>query len=751
ARDFYALIKHQATLAESQKKSLQGYLRNFGGLDPSKSRKQLRKILVKEFGQTESEISREFETLTPVICVQRNLMEKKFTQVSHDLMVTRHCMIISENHYSWQLLLECNILNYDHVFLFGSYFENDTCSNISNYNQLNNIIDHMDTGKTVILSNLEDIYEKNVYCRVALGNESRDCHVHKNFKCVVIVQQKEAHSRDMPVDLFFKKKYFFVKKYFTFTNIKTNEKIAFLSRFEKQFISYRDSLPKHLKEYVHALNILSEYFAKKPPTEVFCGYGADTMSSALLYLGIRKAMKTKESKDDEKKEQIQTTNITLDAVKFDDKELRPQLLDLFLPLCRPEEGESVEDQQKKSNNQMLMVITSDIECNVPIEWLHRTKKIVSFKKMSEFEQAIEEFFNSQISNDVLIFQYRYTSTTTDQLEQVIHILQVKHHLFYSALNNSEKKKLIRIIISFNISTVKKRVTLKIGVCGLLYLFVCLFGKKKEVEDCLRGLFIADKFYVIARRFEKTLTDVIDRQAKQANLSIQICLFLFNFSKCAHRAFGRLHFPHSFNTLKEKKLLKLLFNDEEFEECRNILVERSKGLLHKVTETRLMDEILQEVGNGEKKMEGSFFEKRQNNIDTLLVLTFVNVFFAIYQNGGFAKYVESKQKEKKDGFQWYARLFEKALKNRKLIEIKPPSINTSRLLLDAIDPQLCVLQNNFENFFPFSHCIHKWCQLQLCTHFDSLQTNLDSLVKVLRQNLIDDEYSAKAMREYVMDL
>ncbi|ETN98551.1 hypothetical protein RFI_38946 [Reticulomyxa filosa] len=160
ARDFYALVKHQATLAEKlQKKSLQGYLRNFGGLDPSNSREQLCMILEKELGQTESEISQEFQALTPVICVQRNLMEKKFTQASNDLMVTRHCMIISEKHYSWQLLLEYNILNYDHVFLFGSYFENDTCSNISNYNQLNNIIDHMDTGKTVILSNLEDIYE----------------------------------------------------------------------------------------------------------------------------------------------------------------------------------------------------------------------------------------------------------------------------------------------------------------------------------------------------------------------------------------------------------------------------------------------------------------------------------------------------------------------------------------------------------------------------------------------------------------
>ncbi|ETN99873.1 hypothetical protein RFI_37593, partial [Reticulomyxa filosa] len=193
------------------------------------------------------------------------------------------------------------------------------------------------------------------------------------------------------------------------------EKIAFLSRFEKQLISYRDSLPKHLEAHIgDAANILSRCFALKNLAEVFCGYCDDTMSSALLYLSIQKAMKTKENKDDEKKEPMQTKNITLDDVQFDREELRSQLLDLLLPLCRPEAvvqmrinedikfcslGESVKDQQEKSSNQMLMVITSDLECNVPIEWVHRTKKIVSFKKMSEFEKTIKEFFDKGISDD----------------------------------------------------------------------------------------------------------------------------------------------------------------------------------------------------------------------------------------------------------------------------------------------------------------------------------------------------------------
>ncbi|ETO07994.1 hypothetical protein RFI_29398, partial [Reticulomyxa filosa] len=109
--------------------------------------------------RTEGEVIRELKRWTPVMCVERNLMEKKRGQSPDDLMMSRHCMIISEKYYSWQLLLEYNILNFNQVFLFRSDFPQDKYSNITNYNQLNKIIDCMDTGKTVILHNLESIYE----------------------------------------------------------------------------------------------------------------------------------------------------------------------------------------------------------------------------------------------------------------------------------------------------------------------------------------------------------------------------------------------------------------------------------------------------------------------------------------------------------------------------------------------------------------------------------------------------------------
>ncbi|ETO05040.1 hypothetical protein RFI_32357, partial [Reticulomyxa filosa] len=236
-------------------------------------------------------------------------------------------------------------------------------------------------------------------------------------------------------------------------------------------------------------------------------------------------LKTEESKDDEKKEQMEATYIKLNTVHFDKEELRSQLLDLFLPLCQPEEvikakinediqfyslvgvniffysafiassplfgmdtnkkGKAVTDQKEKSRDQMLMVITNDVERNIPIKWLHYTKKIMSFKKISEFENTIAEFFKSKVLSDVLIFQHRHTSESVRQLEQVIHILQFEHYRFYSDPNNSEKKKLVVLLINTTRESsfplifrqLKKNIFFKIGI-----VFIIFFIVKKIIES-----------------------------------------------------------------------------------------------------------------------------------------------------------------------------------------------------------------------------------------------------------------------------
>ncbi|ETO04832.1 hypothetical protein RFI_32564, partial [Reticulomyxa filosa] len=105
--------------------------------------------------------------------------------------------------------------------------------------------------------------------------------------------------------------------------------------------------------------------------------------------------------------------------------------------------------------------------------------------------------------------------------------------------------------------------------------------------------------------------------------------------------------------------------------------------------------------GGKNMEGSFFERRQNNIDTLLVLALVNVLFIIYQNGDIKTKLKEICRKQEKKSQWYPELFEKALKTPELVKIKSPDINASQLHLAVIDPQVYSLQSNFQTCFPFT--------------------------------------------------
>ncbi|ETO30656.1 hypothetical protein RFI_06463, partial [Reticulomyxa filosa] len=89
-RDFYALVKHQSVL-KAQSISLEGYLRNFGGFEESKSSEQLRKILVEVLDMRDLDISNQFKLWTPVRCVQSNVTRKTILD-NNSLQMYRHCM-----------------------------------------------------------------------------------------------------------------------------------------------------------------------------------------------------------------------------------------------------------------------------------------------------------------------------------------------------------------------------------------------------------------------------------------------------------------------------------------------------------------------------------------------------------------------------------------------------------------------------------------------------------------------------------
>ncbi|ETO05003.1 hypothetical protein RFI_32393, partial [Reticulomyxa filosa] len=438
-----------------------------------------------------------------------------------------------------------------------------------------------------------------------------------------------------------------------------------------------------------------------------------------------------------------------------------ELLDLFRPLCRPEEivkmkieedirflslGTIVETQQKNCKNQMVMVITNDMEHNIPMEWIHCTKKISSFKKIDQFEKTVKEFFNNKISEDVLILQYRYTPSSEYQLEQIIHILQLEHHLFYNDPKNNEEHKIVILLIHNN-----KRSP-----------FYLIFRQKWKIVyvDYLLSMGTIS----LQKDLKKSVTNVVDR------LLEQVKNYIYNLSKCARGAFGRLHFLHSVDSLKEKQYLSL-FEQKEFHRYVEILRRRLQILLSNVADYRSVEDILNKLEkSGKKKMEGSFFERYQSIIDTLLTLTFVNVLFTIYQNGGFVvlfiyffivsiKYVESVDRKDEIEYQWYKKLFERALENEELVKMRSVNIDANHLLLAAINPQLYSIRTCLQCSFPFSYSIHSWCQRQLSTNSEAPNNDLILHATELEQISIGNDnltnwevdYFLKVIHEYAMDL
>ncbi|ETO06596.1 hypothetical protein RFI_30799 [Reticulomyxa filosa] len=161
ARDFFSLIRYQLQ-SPSYKNSLAGFMRNFGGIPRDDLIQNLSDIFKDCLGMDKGESVNKMSTFTPMDCIQLNLSDTQTNSsklFGDNYIVSRHCMVISELDHSWQVLLENGILRYDDVFLFKSSFAHDECSSISDYEHLNKVISCMDTGKRVILYNLESIYE----------------------------------------------------------------------------------------------------------------------------------------------------------------------------------------------------------------------------------------------------------------------------------------------------------------------------------------------------------------------------------------------------------------------------------------------------------------------------------------------------------------------------------------------------------------------------------------------------------------
>ncbi|XP_013421468.1 uncharacterized protein LOC106181580 [Lingula anatina] len=262
-RDYYSLIKYvtadkkafgyQCNRDVRLKQINMGLLRNFGGLSVERN-DIVNEFMEKVGGDCKLDIS--VDNL-----VRQNLQDE----------LARHLMLITNGDSAVGILeRSLKILDREYEVIFGSQFEEDQQEEY-NYRILSRIILCMERGIILILRDLENIYGslydmlnqnytnvgKKRNCRIALGpNSNPMCHVHKDFRCIVLVDQSKVDYSDPP----------------------------FLNRFEKQLLRFGDVLTSHQKNVIKDLenwvcDISTIQGLPFNHEDVFAGFYQDTLAS----------------------------------------------------------------------------------------------------------------------------------------------------------------------------------------------------------------------------------------------------------------------------------------------------------------------------------------------------------------------------------------------------------------------------------------------------------------------------------------
>ncbi|KAM6938634.1 E3 ubiquitin-protein ligase rnf213-alpha-like [Lycodopsis pacificus] len=269
-RDFYSLIKMIFSFTKISNKSptadeiTEAVLRNFSGKDDVDVTSIFNKELKDNFVNA---------SITTIKLVEQSISPARQVDES------RYLLILTKNYAALQILQQRFFRQQIHpVIIFGSSFPKD-----QEYTQICRNINHvkvcMETGQTVVLLNLQNLYESlydalnqyyvtlggQKYVDLGLGTHRVKCRVHENFRLIVI-EEKEVVYKQFPIPLINRLE----KHYLDINTVLINEKKDIARQLQKwvdDFVSLSGQPPMK-KQYV--------------PSDVFIGYHSDTCSSVVL-------------------------------------------------------------------------------------------------------------------------------------------------------------------------------------------------------------------------------------------------------------------------------------------------------------------------------------------------------------------------------------------------------------------------------------------------------------------------------------
>ncbi|XP_033998788.1 E3 ubiquitin-protein ligase rnf213-alpha isoform X3 [Trematomus bernacchii] len=271
-RDYYSLIKMIFAVAKaSQRKptpeeTIKAVLRNFSGKDDVDAVSVFTKRL--NFPQ-------DLDNISAIEFVKENIQSVGQEEC-------RYLLVLTKNYAALQILQQSFFSeNGQPEIIFGSSFPKDQeytqiCRNI------NRVKVCMETGQTVVLLNLQNLYESlydalnqyyvwlggQKYVDLGLGTHRVKCRVHRDFRLIVI-EEREVVYKQFPIPL--------------------------INRLEKHYMDIhtvlkteQTKIAKELEGWLRLFVSLSNQHAtaaqayKYQPPDVFIGYHSDTCASVVL-------------------------------------------------------------------------------------------------------------------------------------------------------------------------------------------------------------------------------------------------------------------------------------------------------------------------------------------------------------------------------------------------------------------------------------------------------------------------------------
>jgi len=420
SRDFYHLIKTASKLFiesdftkesfEIEKILNESIERNFGGLDFSI---KIFKKLFKNYVSTINEIN-EYDVIQ---CIENNIKDSK----SRYLLIETKSSI---SHYLITLILDN--LNKNHVFYYGSNFEEDLIQGYYSAKILNKVQVTMSHDNVMILKNLTSMYpslydlfnqnfrkvgESN-YARIALGNSNtQNYYVNDNFRCIVLLDKNEIDNQDPP----------------------------FINRFEKHIMTFKYLLKKNQIETAKQIFNLINDLIKKDNKKLKINLNYELLNCDLEE--IQGIVYQYSIKDNTEKD-ISENNSEIDIFDVEEEE-------------EEEEEEIIDDNDLSSTvtnfNSYAILKEKILHKIVPTF----SQDIIFYAKNSSFAQKHKEDFKNIL--DIYLkddHQHRNIKTYLENIDSTKHIIYTFSNILDSIFEASDSEILNETYGIFNNESTK---------------------------------------------------------------------------------------------------------------------------------------------------------------------------------------------------------------------------------------------------------------------------------------------------------